>query len=76
MMAVHEGRIFFGGPLVNIMKIVLIEPPLLFVVATVIPLLRINHRWIRVPDFPRIQIAVTGIALIVLCLCFWKAQRV
>ncbi len=57
------------------MKIVLIVLSLLLVTATAIPLLRLDRWWIRVFDFPRAQITVTGIVLLALYLYFWETKR-
>lgn len=58
------------------MKIGLVLLALLLVIATVLPLLRFDQWWIRVFDFPRAQIAISGIILLVLYLCFWDPHRV
>ncbi len=58
------------------MNIVLVILALLLVMATALPLLRYDQWWIRVLDFPRAQITIAGIILIVLYLCFWNTQRV
>jgi hypothetical protein len=36
----------------------------LLVIATVLPLLRIDQWWVRVLDFPRVQITIAGIAVL------------
>jgi len=58
------------------MKIVLIILALLLVIATALPLLRFDQWWIRVFDFPRGQIAIAGLILLVLYLYFWEMHRV
>ncbi len=57
------------------MKILLIVLALAVVIATVLPLLRFNQWWIRVFDFPRAQITIVGIIILVLYLYFWDAQH-
>lgn len=58
------------------MKNVLIVLALLLVTATALPLLRLDHWWIRAFDFPRAQITVAGIAILALYLYFWDTRRV
>ena len=58
------------------MKIVLIGLALLLVVATALPLLRVDQWWIRVLDFPRAQITVAAIAVLSLYLLFWDMRSV
>ncbi len=58
------------------MKIVLIVLALLLVIATALPLLRLDQWWIRVLDFPRAQITIAGIVLLVLYLYFWETQHI
>lgn len=58
------------------MKTVLVVLALLLVIATALPLLRLDHWWIRAFDFPRAQITIAGILLLALYLYFWKPQRV
>ncbi|MGM0952201.1 MAG: endonuclease/exonuclease/phosphatase family protein [Pseudomonadota bacterium] len=57
------------------MKIVLVALALLLIVATALPLLRFNQWWIRALDFPRGQIAIAGIILLVFYLYFWDMDR-
>ena len=57
------------------MKIVLIALALLLVTATALPLLRFDQWWIRVFDYPRAQITIAGIALLVVYLYFWDTTR-
>lgn len=58
------------------MKIVLVVLALLLVTATALPFLRFDQWWIRVFDFPRGQIAIAGIAVIVIFLYFWNPHSV
>ena len=58
------------------MKIVLVVLALLVVIATALPLLRLDHWWIRVLDFPRAQITIAGIVLLAFYLYFWEPQNV
>ncbi len=58
------------------MKIVLVVLALVPVIATALPLLRFDQWWIRVFDFPRGQIALAGIAIIVVYLYFWNPRSV
>lgn len=57
------------------MKIVLVAIALLLVVATSLPLLRVDQWWIRIFDFPRAQITITGIVILALYLYFWETKR-
>ncbi len=58
-----------------LMKTILVIIALLLIVATVLPLLRIDQWWIRVLDFPRAQITIAGIVIIALYLFFWDLHR-
>jgi endonuclease/exonuclease/phosphatase (EEP) superfamily protein YafD len=58
------------------MKIVLVVLALLLVIATALPLLRLDQWWIRVFDFPRAQITIAGIVLLAFYIYYWEAQRV
>ncbi|MFO7529903.1 MAG: endonuclease/exonuclease/phosphatase family protein [Marinobacter sp.] len=58
------------------MKLVLVALALLVVVATALPFLRFDQWWIRVLDFPRGQIAITGIILVTVYLFFWNPHRI
>ena len=58
------------------MKIVLMVLSLALVVATALPLLRIDQWWIRVLDFPRVQIALVGTVLIGVYGYFWEMKRI
>ncbi len=57
------------------MKIVLVVLALILVIATALPLLRFGEWWIRVFDFPRAQITIAGIVLLVVYIYFWDAKR-
>ena len=57
------------------MKSVLIVLALLVVMVTALPLLRLNQWWIRVFDFPRAQITLTGIALLAVYSYFWETRH-
>lgn len=59
----------------HIMKILLIVLALAVVIATILPLLRFDQWWIRIFDFPRAQLTITGILLLALYLYFWDTQR-
>ena len=48
----------------------------LFVLGTALPILEHDRWWIRALDFPRLQIALSGIALLGLYLAFWDTGRV
>ncbi|MCH8531889.1 MAG: endonuclease/exonuclease/phosphatase family protein [Saccharospirillum sp.] len=54
------------------MKTGLIVVALLLVVATALPLLRLDHWWIRVFDFPRGKITIASSAVLAIYLYFWK----
>lgn len=58
------------------MKIALVVLALLLVIATALPLLRLDDWWIRVLDFPRAQITVAGILVLAVYLTHWDAKRV
>ncbi len=58
------------------MKVVLIIAALLVVVATAMPLIHQDDWWIRVFDFPRLQIAVIGLLVLVACLFFAYPKNV
>lgn len=60
----------------NPMQTVLVILALLLVIVTVLPLLRFDQWWIRVFDFPRVQITVAGIVLLAVHLYFWDTHRV
>ncbi|MDZ7670295.1 MAG: hypothetical protein U5Q16_13080 [Gammaproteobacteria bacterium] len=45
-------------------------------IATALPLLRLDQWWIRVLDFPRAQITILGIVVIALYIYFWESKRV
>ena len=51
-----------------ILKAVLITLSLLFIMATLLPFIRSDEWWIRMFDFPRMQIAVGGVVTVVLYL--------
>ncbi|MEX0709197.1 MAG: endonuclease/exonuclease/phosphatase family protein [Woeseia sp.] len=57
------------------MKIVLVILALILVLATALPLLRVDQWWIRVFDFPRAQITIAGIILLAVYVYFWDAKR-
>ena len=57
------------------MKMILVVLALMLVVATALPLLRFDQWWIRVFDFPRGQIAIAGIVLLVPYLYCWERHR-
>lgn len=58
------------------MKIVLVLMALLLVIATALPLLRLNQWWIRVFDFPRAQITLAAIVVLALYYYFRDPSRV
>ncbi|MEX2469484.1 MAG: endonuclease/exonuclease/phosphatase family protein [Pseudohongiellaceae bacterium] len=58
------------------MKTALVILALVLVFATALPLLRLDYWWIRVLDFPRAQITIAGILVLVLYLYFWDTKRV
>ena len=53
------------------MNIVLIALAYVFIVATLLPLWRRDDWWIRASEFPRGQIAASGIAILALYVAFW-----
>ncbi|MEX2494481.1 MAG: endonuclease/exonuclease/phosphatase family protein [Woeseia sp.] len=57
------------------MKFILVILALILVIATALPLLRVDQWWIRVFDFPRAQITIAGIALLGVYIYFWDAKR-
>lgn len=58
------------------MKTILIGLASLFILATVLPFVRSEEWWIRIFDFPRAQIAISGVLLTFAYLYFWDPQRV
>lgn len=60
----------------NPLKTVLVVLALLVVIATALPLLRFDQWWIRAFDFPRAQISIIGIVLLVLYFCFWDTRKI
>lgn len=56
-------------------KIAFITPALLVVVATVLPLFRQDDWWIRIFDFPRLQITIIGLLVLVIYLLFAKPKN-
>lgn len=53
------------------MKIILLILALLVVIATALPLLRLDQWWVRILDFPRGQITIAGVLIIPFYLYFW-----
>ncbi len=58
------------------MNIILVLLSLLVVIATALPLLSFEQWWIRVLDFPRVQITIAGLVLIALFVYFRDPQHV
>lgn len=58
------------------MKTILIAAALGLSVATLMPLIRHDAWWIRVFDFPRLQILVLGLLVLVSFLFFWNVQNI
>ena len=58
------------------MTTVLVVLALVLVIATALPLLRLDQWWIRVLDFPRAQVTIAGIVLLAVYLYFWETQRI
>ncbi len=58
-----------------ILRIVLLGLALVFVVATALPFIREPHWWIRVLDFPRVQLAVVGLVVLALLAVFGERKR-
>ncbi|MDX1547834.1 MAG: endonuclease/exonuclease/phosphatase family protein [Rhodothermales bacterium] len=56
------------------MKYVLIGLAIFFVIATVLPLIRHDHWWIRIFDFPRGQIALGGVVILAVYLLVWDTS--
>lgn len=54
------------------MRVTLVLLTLLVVLATALPLLRLDHWWIRVFDFPRVQIACAGAIFLALNGFLWR----
>lgn len=59
----------------GIMKTVLVVLSLLLVLATAIPILTFDQWWVRIFDFPRVQITIFGILLLLFYLYFWNIHR-
>lgn len=57
------------------MKLVLIGLALFFIVATGLSLVRYDGWWVRVFDFPRGQIALSGVVILVIYLITWDVNR-
>ena len=57
------------------MKIILNVAALLLAVATAMPLIRLDGWWIRVFDFPRLQIISLGLLVLVVLLFFWNIKN-
>lgn len=64
------------GALSKTMEIELVVLAMLLVIATMLPLLRFDQWWIRILDFPRMQIAIVGIITLGLYLYFWDMSHV
>lgn len=58
------------------MKIVLIILAAFFIGATVLPLIRHEAWWIRIFDFPRVQIAAAGILITGIYVVFWDTTSI
>lgn len=56
-------------------KITLIFAALLLGVATALPLIRLDDWWIRIFDFPRLQILALGLLVLVAFLFFWNPRN-
>lgn len=57
------------------MKGFLFSIALILLVFTALPILRFDQWWIRIFDFPRVQICLVGILVLSLYLFFWKTLR-
>ena len=58
------------------METVLIGLALFFILATLLPLIPLGHWWIRIFDFPRGQIAVSGVVILVIYAILWNRESV
>ncbi|MDO8862083.1 endonuclease/exonuclease/phosphatase family protein [Haliea sp. E1-2-M8] len=58
------------------MKPVLVGLALLLILATALPLVRLDHWWIRIFDFPRGQITIAGVVVLAVYLRFWDKKHV
>lgn len=58
------------------MKLLALLPALAFILATGLSLLRLNDWWIRAFDFPRPQVAILGILLLVAYIWVWDVRKV
>ena len=64
------------------MKVVVLVLALVFIVATALPLIREPYWWVRMFDFPRVQLAFGGIVtlglfiLVLNGLMFWMASGI
>lgn len=61
---------------VVILEAVLITLSLLLITATALPFIRRDEWWIRMFDFPRMQIALGGVVTVALYLPLWDAKNV
>ena len=57
------------------METVLIGLALFFILATLLPLIPLGHWWIRIFDFPRGQIAVSGVVILVIYAILWNRRE-
>ncbi|ADJ28180.1 endonuclease/exonuclease/phosphatase family protein [Nitrosococcus watsonii] len=58
------------------MKIILIILALVLIIATLTPLIRQSAWWIRVFDFPRLQILIMGLVVLAAFFFFWDVQNI
>ena len=57
------------------MKILTLLAAFVLGVSSLIPLIRLRQWWIRVFDFPRLQILVLGLTILVVYLVFWEIRH-
>lgn len=57
------------------MKTFLIGLAIVFILATVLPLVRSDEWWIRIFDFPRAQIAIAGVLITAVYVYFWDTKN-
>ncbi len=61
--------------MIRFLKILLTGAALLIVLATLLSALRFEQWWVRIFDYPRMQIAAIGLLVLVLLVALWKKQN-
>ncbi len=58
------------------METILVVISLVFIVATILPMMRYGYWWIRIFDYPRAQIAVGGLIILALYLLYYDSSNI